>query len=278
MVRRILVIVALFAFAFGHAAAADLPVKSVPKARVAAPAPYSWSGFYVGANVGRGWSDGWHATTNELPSPGAFGALPLSFSQNGSGVIAGGQIGYNWQFAPSWALGIEADLSRLHIDADAVATVLTLGGAPLNCAGGQPSCGIAMMNRDLHWVGTVRGRLGYVWDRWLVYFTGGFAYGRVSYNANFFNFTDQFPASFASTKTGWTIGGGLEYALPGTGGNWTIRGEYLFVNLGGASAIAPEVPAAPPFALRYDWNDTNVHIARFALNYKFDWGKAPAMP
>ena len=131
------------------------------------------------------------------------------------------------------------------------------------------------MTRDLDWIGTVRGRIGYTWDRWLTYFTGGFAYGRVSYGANFFNFTDQFPASFRDTKTGWTVGGGLEYALAGSWGNWTMRGEYLYISLNSASATAPQIPPDPRFAIRYDWNDTNVHIARFALNYKFDWGKGP---
>jgi outer membrane immunogenic protein len=241
----------------------------VPALAAPPSAPFNWTGFYIGGQVGGGWSNSWHATTNELPNPGAFGALPLSFSQKGEGLATGGQVGLNWQIAPTWVLGIEADLFRLHIDADSVGTIVTLAGVPLNCAGGQPNCGLAMMNRDLHWIGTVRGRLGYAWDRWLAYFTGGFAYGRVSYSANFFNFTDQFPASFASTKTGWTVGGGIEYALPSSWGNWTIRGEYLFVSLGSASAIVPEVPAAPPFALRYDWNRTDVHIARFGLNYKF---------
>jgi outer membrane immunogenic protein len=89
----------------------------------------------------------------------------LSFNQKDKGVVAGGQIGYNWQIAPAWVLGIEADLSSLHLRANSSQTILDDTGIPLVCAGGQPSCGFSVMSRNLDWVGTVRGRLGYAWDR-----------------------------------------------------------------------------------------------------------------
>jgi outer membrane immunogenic protein len=233
---------------------------------------FNWTGFYIGGHVGGGWSADWSGMTNPLPSPTAFGALPLSFSQKGSGVIAGGQIGYNWQFAPSWVLGIEADLSRLHIHTSSVNPALTLAGTPFVGAADCPGVQIctAFMTRDLDRLGTVRGRVGYAWERWLAYLTGGFAYGRVSFSGNY-QVCCQHPVSFTDTKTGSTIGGGLEYALPGTWGNWTIKGEYLFVRLGSATGTVPQMsPPDPRFAVRYDWNQTNIHIVRFGLNYKFN--------
>jgi outer membrane immunogenic protein len=281
MKKLFLASVAAIPLVAGPARAADVPAKPVYKAvpPVAAPVlvPYSWTGFYIGGHVGGGWS----GTANPLPSPADFGALGLNFSQKGSGVVAGGQIGYNWQLAPTWVIGIEADLSAIHIHTRSVDTALRLSGVPFQGANDCPGvqfCSV-FMTRDLDRIGTVRGRVGYAWDRWLAYFTGGFAYGRVSYSGDFL-ICCQFPVSFTDTKTGSTIGGGLEYALPDSWGNWTIRGEYLFVSLGSASATALQIPAGTcntaPCAVRYDWNHTDVHIARFALNYKFGWGKGKA--
>src|SRR6476659_8356282 len=91
------------------ASAADLPAKAPPA--MLAPAPvYSWTGFYFGGNVGGAWtqSDG---NWIPLPSPAIFGANPISGDFNKSGVIGGVQVGYNWQFAPSWVAGIEGDFS-----------------------------------------------------------------------------------------------------------------------------------------------------------------------
>jgi outer membrane immunogenic protein len=252
-------------------AAAAFCGASAQAAPPAAPI-FNWSGFYIGGHVGGGWSAGWSGTANPLPSPAAFGALPLSFGQNASGVIGGGQVGYNWQFAPSWVLGIEADISGAHIRANSVTPALSLAGTPFTGAADCPGLQVctSFMNRDLDLLGTVRGRVGYTWERWLAYLTGGFAYGRVGYSANY-QVCCQHPVSFTDTKVGGTVGGGLEYALAGTGGNWTIKGEYLFVWLGGASGTATQMsPPNPAFAVRYDWNHTNIQIVRFGLNYKFN--------
>lgn len=85
-------------------------------------------------------------------------------------------------------------------------------------------------------------------------------------------FQAAFPASNSTTKTGWTAGGGVEYALPATYGNWIIRGEYLFVSLSGDSVAGLPTPSAflpPPTNFQYTWNRTEFHVARFAVNYKF---------
>ena len=233
---------------------------------------FNWTGFYVGGQFGGGWSSNWRGTANPLPNPVAFGALPLTFSQNGGGVIGGGQIGYNWQFAPAWVAGMEADLSAASINARTVTPALTLAGTPFVGAADCPGIQVctSFLARRLESLGTIRGRHGYTWDHWLAYVTGGFAYGRIHYSANY-EVCCQHPASFSNMKTGFTAGGGLEYALGGPWAHWTIRGEYLFVQLGGASAtITQQSPPDPAFAMKYGWGHTDLHIARVALSYKFD--------
>jgi outer membrane immunogenic protein len=252
--------------------AADLRYEKAPRpAPLPSPPPFSWTGFYVGANVGGGWSSGWSSTADPLPSPAFVAVSPLSFSNNASGIIGGGQIGYNWQFNTNWLFGFETDFQGARLKGGStIAPVLSF---PITVPLLESS---AFMNRELDWFGTVRARLGLSFDRWLVYGTGGFAYGEVKGSANvgflaapvleFFPLA--FPVSFSHTKTGWTVGGGVEYALSGT---WTIRGEYLFVSLSGDdTAVSSGVPPQPPpTAFLFTWNRTDFHIARFGLNYKF---------
>jgi outer membrane immunogenic protein len=257
------------------ASAADMPMKDP-----AYIAPFSWTGFYVGGNVGGGWSSGWNSAADPLPDPTFFNASPLSFSNKASGIIGGGQIGYNWQFTPNWLVGIETDFQGANLKAGStIGPIPAFPNASVFHAGSS-----SFMNRELDWFGTVRGRFGLTFDRWLVYGTGGFAYGEVKYSADTNypiastaenpNFVLGFPVSFSDTRPGWTVGGGAEYALPGTYGNWTIRGEYLFVSLtGGDSVTSSGVPSQPPpTAYGYSWNKTDFQIARFGLNYKFDLG------
>lgn len=221
---------------------------------------YDWTGFYVGGHLGYGWS---RANTNAdpLPSVVAFGTSPSALDLHSSGAIGGGQVGHNWQFAPNWAFGIEADISWSGVEGSNTAVVLPGGNAAtcLNCT--------ATVNRKWDYLGTIRGRFGVTWDHWFAYGTGGFAYGSASFNGNVAipNFTH--PASAKATGYGWALGGGLEYALAG---NWTMKGEYLYIQLNdGGNVVGNEIPMAPPFAYRYTWEDTKIHTFRFGLNYKF---------
>jgi len=111
-----------------NATAADVPVKA-PVAPVPAPI-YSWTGFYVGVHAGWGWSS---STVTVTPSPAfvsASGYETHSFDQNSDGFIGGGQIGYNWQFAPNWMVGIEGDFSGTGIRETTIVPI-TIGGVPL---------------------------------------------------------------------------------------------------------------------------------------------------
>jgi outer membrane immunogenic protein len=253
--------------------AADLPVKA-PRPAPIIPPPFSWTGFYVGANIGGGWSSNWSSRLDPLPTPTFFGVTPVSFSNNASGIIGGGQIGYNRQFNTNWLFGFETDFQGTNLKGRSTVAPILLSNGVTPIPGSS-----AFMNRELDWFGTVRGRLGLTYDRWLVYGTGGFAYGEVKGSADFSFFASTiagdfplaFPVTFSHTKPGWTAGGGAEYALPGTYGNWTIRAEYLFVSLSGDDSVTSSgvPPQPPPTAVRFTWNRTDFHIARFGLNYKF---------
>jgi outer membrane immunogenic protein len=206
----------------GSAFAADLPVK----APMVAPAPvFTWNGFYIGANVGGAWA------RNNMTIPGATG------SEDINGVIGGGQIGYNWQFAPNWVFGIEGD-----IQGSSQKSTTTIPGATLT--------------NKLPWFGTLRGRLGYAFaDRWLVYATGGGAWVDMKSD---FTITGLGTSSFDKTRGGWTAGAGIEVALDR---NWSVKGEYLHIDAGSFSTnVFGVVPMT--FKVKED-------IGRVGFNYRF---------
>ena len=181
------------------AAAADLAVKAPP---IAVPL-FTWTGFYIGANAGVG--------GDRIDYP--FTALGVAggFDVTSFGGFAGGQIGYNYQFAGGWVLGVEADAQWSNIRSEVTA----------NVAGG-----LAALNAgtEVQWFGTVRGRLGYGWDRVLLYATGGYAYGQED---TFLNVAPGGVLNFSrgAELSGWTVGGGVEYAVTN---NLSFKTEYLY--------------------------------------------------
>jgi outer membrane immunogenic protein len=208
------------------ASAADLPVKARPM--VTAPA-FSWTGFYVGLNAGYGWGD--TRGTLATPVPGNF---------NISGPLAGGQIGANYQFANNIVIGIEADYQWADID-----------GSATTAAG-------VIRTAEVERFGTVRGRLGYAWDRWLGYVTGGYAFGART------NATVS-PVFIASSQTldGWTAGVGVEYAFAP---NWSAKLEYLHVELDEKTFFPGVAGCAVLAACQMG---ANIDLVRVGLNYRF---------
>ncbi len=244
------------------AIAADLPYKAHPL--VAAPAA-SWTGFYLGANVGGVWthSDG---TWAPLPSPAQAGANPVTGTIDASGVAGGIHGGFNYQFGPSFVAGIEADWSWTSASSSFTRT-LTIFGTGTPVAGS-----FATMSTKLDWLASVRGRLGYlVTPDLLAYVTGGGAWGGVNYTANVSNGVAAGPASysapvaFSNTPSGYVVGGGLEWKMTS---NWLLRGEYLFYRLGGASAVGTSANV-PQFPSSYLWSNMNINEGRVGLSYKF---------
>jgi outer membrane immunogenic protein len=171
--------------------AADLPRQMYSKAPPPMAAPYyNWTGFYIGINGGGAWG------TSSWDSTRSFDV---------SGGMIGGTVGYNWQTGP-WVLGVEGDLDWASVKGSTNA----IGCVTANCS------------TENTWLGTVRGRVGYAFDRWMPYITGGVAFGGV--DANQAPFTGG-----SSTQVGWAAGAGVEFAVVN---NVTAKVEYLHYDLG----------------------------------------------
>jgi outer membrane immunogenic protein len=229
--------------------AADMPMKAYAPAP--APVVYNWTGFYIGGVIGAG--------RTKWGRDGFYDTNPVSDSFTDSAVSAGGTVGYNWQVSPTWLVGIEGDGSWLGTQHH------------LTCAAGPDvvdgsSCYDSSSLGDLHsnWYATLRGRLGFLADpRLLLYVTGGVAFGDTSYSVNDFSGGGQ--GSLSQTHTGWTAGAGVEYMIAQ---NWTVKGEYLHIDLGSKTYVIPGTNQ-PDFLAsikpQYD-------LVRLGVNYKFGWG------
>jgi outer membrane immunogenic protein len=215
------------------AQAADLPAARAPApmAPVAyAPVVYNWTGFYIGGNIGGGfanskWSD---------PFTGAND----TFSKDG--FIGGGQIGYNLQY--NWlVLGVEGDFDWTG-----------LSGSGTDFIGDA-------INTKTEWTSTATGRIGAAFDRLLVYGKGGVAFAHD--HSSLTDFAGG-TASTSVTRTGWTAGAGLEYALDR---NWSAKVEYDYLGFG-AEALNLPTPTFPTYASNAS---LNVQEVKFGINYKF---------
>jgi outer membrane immunogenic protein len=225
------------------------------------PAP-TWTGFYIGGHVGGGENSG-DLRADYLPFP-HFGANPTLTSSSAGGFLGGFQAGYNWQFAPTWVVGVEGDFSWTRMNSDITVIGTTVGGAPMVL---QPTS----FTRDLHWLASARARFGYtVTPNLLLYATGGAAWGRFSLNGSFFSekifgIGNDWNAPFDATSTGYVVGGGAEWLFAP---HWMLRAEYLFYRLDGKSNLANN-PEFLPFPILFSWNATDTHVGRVAMSYKF---------
>jgi outer membrane immunogenic protein len=219
-------------FAFGAlfgaqcAFAADLSLAPLYKAPPAqVTQAYNWTGFYIGANGGGGWGHSyWDANATGM---------------NLSGAQVGGTAGYNWQSGNA-VFGLEGDLDWSNLKGSATTTL-----CPFGC------------NTSDTWLSTVRGRAGYAFGGVLPYVTGGLAVGDI--RAGFPGF-----ATASATNAGWTVGGGIEVALPG---NWSAKAEYLHVDLGRFDCGVDCGAAGTDNVSMHD------NVVRAGLNYHFGWGK-----
>jgi outer membrane immunogenic protein len=217
---RVGIVVALAGLAVSPALAADLPLRPVPTL----PA-YLWTGFYAGLNLGGDWRTG---------------------GANASGVIGGGQLGYNWQFG-SLLLGGEADIQGTSFHGSRV-LVSTLGNSITS-------------NTSLDYLGTLRGRVGFAHDRWLVYGTGGLAYTTINHDGmGLVGVGGTY--SGANTKTGFAAGGGVEWAFAD---RWSAKAEYLYSQFPGF--INVYTTTSHPITVTY--GDLKLNILRLGVNYRF---------
>jgi outer membrane immunogenic protein len=236
MKKILLASVALFGFA-GVASAADLPARVAPAAPMIAAVPvFTWTGFYVGVNAGYGWN-----TNDERYYDTTLGIVVDNSSDGG--FVGGGQIGYNMQFG-SFVVGVETDLQYADI-----------GGSNNTYVGG-----VYYGDRSGDaWFGTVRARAGVAFDRALIYATGGFAYGDVGHGSSTFGdpLLGTYYASNDDVNTGWTLGGGVEYAFTN---NLTMKVEGLYVNLDTENNYT---------GIYADRDNAEFGVVRAGLNFKF---------
>jgi len=268
------------------AMAADLSRAPITKAPVMAPvAAFSWTGFYIGANVGWGRSEDSDSGFQNCVAPGTVTTVATLFSAPGpcstgfvntavngnnvvrnfglqsEGIFGGGQVGFNWQTG-ALVFGVEADFQGSDISDDV--TVLLPGNLV-----GVPSTSTASSSLD--WFGTLRGRLGFAaWDRALLYVTGGLAYGRTNDSASIlFNpiTSGSFAGSHRERQTGWTVGGGLEWAFTN---NLSLKAEYLFIDLEDTDVrLTTTNTTFPTDFIDYSFRH-QYHTARVGLNYRFN--------
>jgi len=175
-----------------QAADAERPYYRTPMTAI-----YNWTGFYVGGNVGFGWTGG----------------------DNGqSGIVGGGQVGFNYQVG-QWVLGVEGDIAATSIKESASVTFFVPGGG----------VGFAHGEASLDWISTFAARFGWTFDRWLVYGKLGGAWAHA--HADGFASMNGMTVSGWADKTfsGWMLGVGTEYALRD---NWSVKVEYNMLDFG----------------------------------------------
>lgn len=263
--QRCVLVVAVSMLGLGWsqiATAADMPAAS-GAAPAAAPSPaHNWNGFYAGLQIGGAWNDNNTAVTF-LPTPALFFALPFSFTPSGDGWIGGAQLGANWQ-AGVWVLGLEGDISYANLGSSGtIAPILSPGGIPL------PGT-LHASSSEMNWFGTLRLRGGIAFNQMLLYLTGGLAIADIDHSTLTAGPAIVYAASAGETATGWTMGGGFEWALAP---NWSLKAEYLYYDLGKTTLIANPAPANPPFQVATTFEDKG-HIARVGVNFRF--GPMPA--
>jgi outer membrane immunogenic protein len=244
--RAILAAVTLSALA-GSAAAADLGVRpSVPYQPPPPPPVFSWTGCYVGANVGGGWAS---KSSNDVAGAvtGVVGA-DLG-SHTASGVIGGGQVGCDYQ-SGAWVVGVQG----------------MFDGSGMQGSNTDPS-GVVNLNSQIRWFATTTARVGYVAaPTVLVYAKGGGAWVRDDYNLTGFT-TGTTIATASTNPSGWTVGGGVEWVVAG---NWTAFAEYNYFDFGtpGVSFTPNAGATAFPINIKQNINSFLVGINyRFGPNY-----------
>ncbi|MGB8397699.1 outer membrane protein [Bradyrhizobium sp.] len=279
----------------GAASAADMPVKAFP---IATPTA-SWTGCYIGGNAG--WIGGdnryslapsgsylnppGQAAPPNVAGTGAFlidvAALSHTYNSHPSGGLIGGQVGCNQQNG-RFVFGVEADWQwigqRTTVDA-AYAAFPSLGNRGFTNAAHTEH-----VSSRLDSFATFRGRAGFDFNGVFLYGTGGLAVADVHSDTNVtfaavpFRGNPVFNGavhigSDSQIRVGWVVGAGAEYAFAP---NWSVKAEYLYVDLGTQSFRSPLVAAVPPAAVGpgYNWNSSvreRDNIVRVGLNYKLDW-------
>ena len=262
------------------------------------PAPSPWSGFHVGLDGGYAWDPNVYTaaypvlsgidTLQTDPIPFGFGGSYSGITHgqasaisatgmtrpNVAGFVGGGQVGYDHQFGGAFVVGIEGDIQAASVHGHGAFSGLasTTFSDPASCDPEVKICtdfvrSSVQNEKSVNWLGTVRGRFGYlVTPTLLVYGTGGLAYGGVTgrtsiaqqWGGNEYGPSLISPGaagSFSGTRTGWTLGGGVEWLFLA---NWSVKLEYLYYDLGNvqfaSGPLTTILPIPPSFELPNAYN------------------------
>jgi outer membrane immunogenic protein len=250
--KTLIASVAFLALCTTAAGAADIGVNAPPLSPPP-PLPFSWTGFYVGANIGGAWSN--TRSTDSL--------FLTNFNNNNNGVfIGGGQIGGNYQIG-QFVIGGEWDFDWAANNNNATGVVI-------------PGVGNIVVTSNNRWITTVAARFGWAIDHWLVYGKAGG--GWVGNNdLTVTNLTTGVSITCGTFTTltncgnstgGWLLGAGFEYAFTN---NWTVKLEYDYLGLGNRTFV---IPASAPVLAgdTFTSNNRNVQMVKVGVNYLFNWG------
>ena len=263
-----------------QALAADLPSRKVEPVAPVAPT-FTWTGFYAGINAGVNWanrnvSSNYIDVSQDPLPPDQLAEIfpsPAPHGNSRTGFIGGLQIGYNYQI-DRFVIGAEADFMGAILSKSNTATLTVY-----NFLDESDTLTEAFTSKiQQNWLGTLRARAGFTYNRVLIYATGGLAYGNVQSSLGiretWGNDIANWYGSKNWTKLGYTIGAGVEYALTN---NWIIRGEYLYYNLGAVTTYAlptdqvtEGVPGPNTYTVQGSSKTTiDGNIVRAAISYKF---------
>jgi outer membrane immunogenic protein len=233
--------------------AADMPLKA--PAPVVAAAPFSWTGFYIGGHFGAGWG------TVEAEVPIHSFVLPVS-SHTVNGFLGGAQVGVNWQVNSWLVLGAEGTFSWADID------------------GSSPCLFVVKCTTQINWIASAAGRVGYTFDRTMVFAKAGVAWADTDYSAT----VGPFSATSSDTRTGLLIGAGIEHAFLS---NWSAKIEYNYIDFdsdsfgftaggsGGCDLMVSSYYKSEGChgskSISADISQ-KLHLIKFGLNYRFGGG------
>lgn len=241
------------------ACAADLPVKA-PRHKPPVAIPYSWTGFYLGGNAGGAWAKVPVLFLSGSPTPADNAAENLAGTTDfrPSTFVGGIQGGFNWQSGPV-LIGLELDYSSFRLNAQQ---------GPANYPFGSNPALVFTLTQSVktNWLFTARPRLGYIANDAVIYATGGVAVTDLNYSLSFIDTSGggaSETTSFSKTKTGWTAGGGVEYALPN---NWSLRAEYLHARFGSETIVGVNGVGEPNTHII---SKVSVDMVRAGINYRF---------
>lgn len=238
---------ALASLITGGARAADLPARAPPMAPVYAAPIFSWTGFYIGANVGGAWDRG---SVNDT----LFGRSFNNGSNNGV-FIGGGQVGANYQMG-SFVLGVEGDFDWAANNNNSATGIITPAGT------------LAVTSND-RWISTLAARFGFAVDRILFYGkAGGGWVGNNGFTVTNVTTGTSLTGTNSNTNTGWLVGAGVEWAFAY---NWSVKLEYDYLGLSSQTFTTP-VGFLPAGAIdTFNTGNRNIQMVKLGVNYRFGW-------